>query len=166
MVDDTDDIVLEESTDEGDTGTPEQKLKKLRDKLRAAQTEATTNLAGWQRAKADYVNLMKRMRDTDAELGHKGTALARDIISVFDSIEAAGLESVLRQLDSTLERHSIVRFAPPVGSSFDPTVAEAVATVATEDEALDNTIHSVMQSGYVHGELTLRPARVSVYHKQ
>lgn len=166
MGDDSDDIVLEDSTDEGDTGTPEQKLKLLRDKLRASQAEATTNLAGWQRAKADYVNLVRRMRDTDAELGHKGTALARDIISVFDSIEAAGLESVLRQLDTTLERHGIVRFAPVVGSVFDPTAAEAVSTVATDDDALDNTIHSVMQSGYVHGEQTLRPARVSVYHKQ
>jgi molecular chaperone GrpE len=166
MVDDTDDVVLEESTEDGDTGTAEQKLKQLRDKLRVAQTESATNLAGWQRAKADYVNLMKRMRDTDAELGHKGTALARDIIAVFDSVEAAGLESVQRQLDSTLERHGIVRFAPAVGSVFDPTLAEAVSTVATEDEALDNTIHSVMQSGYLHGDLTLRPARVSVYHKQ
>jgi molecular chaperone GrpE (heat shock protein) len=29
---------------------------------------------------------------------------------------------------------------------------------------MDNTIHGVMQSGYTLGDMTLRPARVSVNH--
>ncbi len=36
MSDDTDDVVIEESTEDGDTGTAEQKLKKLRDALHKA----------------------------------------------------------------------------------------------------------------------------------
>jgi molecular chaperone GrpE len=160
---DADDVTLEESTEDGDTGTAEQKLKVLRDKLKAAQNEAGENLAGWQRAKADYVNLMKRMRDADQELGRAGVAaLAREVIAVFDSIEAAGLESVLKQLDTALQRHGVTRFTPAVGDQFDPTREEAVSTVATENKTEDNTIHEVLQSGYLMGTLTVRPARVVV----
>jgi molecular chaperone GrpE len=177
MPDDIDDVVIEDSTEDGDTGTAEQKLKVLRDKLKVSQAEANDNLAGWQRAKADYVNLQKRMRDVEED-ARKGGAVSvvRDIVEVFDTLEAAqkaavagghdlgGLDILARQLMSALERHGVERYAPAVGDQFDPNLHEPMTAVATEDKTMDNTIHAVMQSGYALNGMTIRPARVTVFH--
>ncbi len=165
MTDDIDDVVLEDEDGEGHTGTPEQKLKSLRDKLRKAEHEAGENLAGWQRAKADYVNLQKRAREADASFGSAGIAAAlKEMIPIFDSIEASGQEALLKQLDSSLARLGARRHYPEQGAAFDPNKEEAVSVVATSQKEEDNTIHSVLQSGYTHSDVTIRPARVSVYH--
>lgn len=166
MSDDTD-IELEPEAEDGEsgTGTAEQKLKLLRDKLKAAQAEANDNLAGWQRAKADYVNLQKRMRDMEESLSRAGiAAVVGGLTDIFDSIEAAGHPAVLKQLDSALQRLGVTRLRPEPGTAFDPGVHEAVQGVATEDESKDNVIHSVLQSGYSADGIIIRPARVSVYH--
>lgn len=167
MTDEVDDVLIEEEDGEGSTGTPEQKLKALREKLKAAQGEAAENLAGWQRAKADYVNLSKRLREADEAMGRAGVALTvAQLIPVFDSIEASKHDATLKQLDATLQKLGIERYRPEDGSKFDPTKSEAVSTVATDDASLDNTIHSVMQSGYAEDGVAIRPARVTVYHKE
>jgi molecular chaperone GrpE len=164
-MDDVDDVTVESEDGEGSTGTPEQRLKILREKLKKAQAEAGENLAGWQRSKADYVNLQKRSRD-DLLLS-ADAAKARTLesfIPVFDSIEASAHEAVLKQLDSTLERLGVTRYRPDILSHFDPHTMEAVTTVATEDETQDNVVHSVLQSGYRSGDSIIRPARVTVYN--
>lgn len=162
---DADDVILEAEDGEGSTGTAEQKLKQLRDKLHKAESEATENLAGWQRSKADYINLQKRSRDELVALeGRVQSAVVEELLPVFDSIEASGQDVVLKQLDQTLERLGIRRFRPELGSVFDPTKHEAVSAVATNQSSEDNTVHSVMQSGYAQGDMTIRPARVTVYH--
>ncbi len=167
MPDEVDDVLIEAEDGEGSTGTPEQKLKALREKLKRAEAEAGENLAGWQRAKADYVNLQKRFREADGALSRAGVALTvSQLIPVFDSVEASGHEATLKQLDAVLEKLGVKRYQPLVGQKFDPTREEAVSTVATSDAAVDNTIHSVMQSGYAEGSVTIRPARVIVYHKE
>jgi molecular chaperone GrpE len=166
-MDDIDDVVIEDSTEDGDTGTPEQKLKQLRDKLKAAQAEANDNLAGWQRSKADYVNLAKRMREMEESMTRAGSiGVVGGLVDVFDSIEASGHPAILKQLDAALARLGVTRFRPDTGTSFDPNVHEAVSAVATSEKSEDNTIHSVMQSGYAQADITVRPARVTVYHFQ
>ena len=164
MTDDIDDVIIEDSTEDGDTGTPEQKLKQLRDKLRKVETEAGDYLAGWQRAKADYVNLQKRSRDDLAQLSDVAVVrVLEELIPVFDSLEASAHESVLKQLDTILSKLGVSRARPATGSVFDPAIGEAVSTVATEDISKDNTVHSVLQSGYVRGGIVIRPARLTVY---
>lgn len=164
-MDDTDDVVIEDSTEDGDTGTPEQKLKVLRDKLKRADTEAADNLAGWQRAKADYINLQKRSRE-DLELlsARAAGSIIEELIPVFDSLEASAHDAVVKQLDQALLKLGVTRLRPSVGETFDPAVHEAVQGVATDEKTKDNTIHSTLQSGYIIGGITSRPARVIVYH--
>lgn len=162
---DADDVILEAEDGEGSTGTPEQKLKQLRDKLRTVEAEAAENLAGWQRSKADYVNLQKRARDDVLQLSEvTKSKIIETLVPVFDSIEASGQETILKQLDSTLERLGVTRYRSEHGATFDPMSEEAVSTVATEDESQDNKIHSVLQSGYKSGDVIIRPARVTVQH--
>lgn len=165
MTDDSADIEIEDSTEDGDTGTAEQKLKLLRDKLRRAEAEAGENLAGWQRAKADYVNLQKRSREDFALVQDSGVSgTLAELAPVFDSIQASAHEAVIKQLDAALVKLGAERYQPNVGDVFDPNIHEPVSTVATSDQSLDNTIHSVLQSGYRRGTGIIRPARVTVYH--
>ncbi len=167
MSDDIDDVTLEPLSDDGESeaGTPEQKLKQLRDKLRKAEAEANDNLAGWQRAKADYINLQKRMRDIEGTLSKAGVAaVIVGLVDVFDSIEASGHPAILKQLDASLGRLGVTRSSPKVGDAFNPELHEPVSAVATSSNVEDNTIHSVLQSGYSLEGVTLRPARVSVFH--
>jgi molecular chaperone GrpE len=178
MTDDSDDITMEPSDDEGIEGTAEQKLKVLREKLKIAQTEANEHLAGWQRAKADYVNLQKRMRESADESSRSGlTALAEELLPVYDSLEAAlalapegelgkGLQATMRQLEASFKAHDIHKMPVEVGMPFNPHLHEPVGTVATNTESEDNTIDRVLQNGFQIGQLILRPARVVVKHFQ
>ena len=50
------DVVFE---DENDENTPLQKIKKLREELKKCTEERGEYLAGWQRAKADFINQKK-----------------------------------------------------------------------------------------------------------
>jgi len=146
--------------------------------LKQAKAEAAENLAGWQRSKADYVNLSRRARDESALQARNGVArVARSVIAVFDSLEAAlkgakaegssetltaGLEQVARQLESALSEHGVKRFAAQKGDALDLERHEPIHTVATEREVEDNTILETLQSGYEVDGVTVRPARVSV----
>lgn len=160
-----DDVVIEESTEDGDTGTAEQKLKKLRDALHKAQAEANDNLAGWQRTKADFVNLQKRSREDFTVMQEAGiTTTVEALIPLFDSVEASAHEVVLKQLDAALQKLGVERYRPTQGDQFDPNMHEPVSAVATEDASLDNTVHTALQSGYKRGDALLRPARVTVFH--
>lgn len=171
----SDDIIIEEEGEYSE-GTPEQKLATLRDELREVKKERDEHLAGWQRAKADYVNLERRLREVrDAVEGETKAKVIMSVLKAFDSLEAAlkafktsedvaiGLSGVLRQADDSLKEHGIVRFTPNAGDPFDPILHEPVQILATETEKDDNTISETLQSGYRTEERTIRPARVSVF---
>ncbi len=166
----SDDIVIEESNEEGDEGTAEQKLKKLRDELKEVKKERDLNLAGWQRAKADYVNLERRMRSLGDELSKSATrSAAVGFIPVLDSLEAAAadnpaLNAVLKQADESLKAHGIARYVPRPGEVFDPARHESIQVLATQKAEEDNTVSSVLQSGYALGDVIIRPARVIINH--
>jgi molecular chaperone GrpE len=170
MSDQDNDVVVEETSDDGDEGTAEQKLKKLRDELKEAKQERDANLAGWQRAKADYINLEKRMRVAGAEATQSAArAVALGFIPALDSLEAAaqgdpGVVAILRQADEALKAHGIVRFTPQTGELFDPARHESVQVLATALPAEDNTVSACLQSGYELGGVIIRPARVIIKH--
>jgi len=179
MTDTHDDITLEPEED-GAEEKADSRIKKLRDELKKAKSEAAEYLAGWQRSKADYVNLSRRVREQEESHMNDGVArMAKSVIAVFDSLEAArisaekaegavydGIEQVIKQLEAALKEHGIVRFAPDSGAPFDPSRHEPVLTVATEREMDDNTVLETHQSGYEIGSTVIRPARVSVTHYQ
>lgn len=169
-----DDIVLEEG-EEGEKNASE-KLSRVKRELVQAKKERDENLAGWQRAKADYINLERRLREV-RESSERDAAkrLVEGFVTAFDAFDAGSkaleghkevsdhLKMVSKQFNDALKNAGIERFAPEAGDSFDPLRHEPVQTLATEDEKADNTISECLQSGYAFGEHVIRPARVSVF---
>lgn len=175
---DSDDIVVE-SEDDGAEEKADAKLKRLRQELKKAHHERDEYLAGWQRSKADYINLSRRVREEDRAQERLGAArIARGVIAALDSIEAAknapnhnaaaieALEPIGRQLQDALCELDVTRFTPVPGDRLDPARHEPIQTVATDDENEDNTVSETLQSGYAVGDTVIRPARVAVNHYQ
>jgi molecular chaperone GrpE len=144
-------------------------IKKLRERLSKAIEEKQQYLDGWQRAKADFVNLK---RDEDTRREHTQVrltaSLAEDLIPVLDSFEMARkhapgkeLELLQKQLLDALKKMGIERFGEE-GEPFDPHRHEALREVTVDTADKDHTIVSVERSGYSIGEHIIRPAQVSV----
>jgi len=176
------DVVFEDSTEEGETISAGNKVKKLQDRIKELEKEKTEYLDGWQRARADYANLQKsteedkkRMRSLFEE------SFIEELLPTVDSFLMAmsnkeawekvdpawrtGVEYIYNQLMNTLEARGLKVFGE-VGETFDPARHEAVGEETTEDAKLDHKIAKVNQKGFMLGESILRPARVIVYAKK
>lgn len=174
-----DEIIFE---DEDTAGDPAGQLKKLRDKLKKAEADKGEYLAGWQRSKADYINLEKSSAKARAEaIAFAKERVLSDIISVADSFDMAfankeawekapsdwriGVEYIYNQLVGILSEHGLSKI-DLVGQDFDPNIAEAIGTEPTDDPAQDHQIASVLKPGYQMGDRVIRPAQVKIYKLQ
>ncbi|MEY2986085.1 MAG: hypothetical protein RJB24_314 [Candidatus Parcubacteria bacterium] len=139
--------------------------------------ESAYNLAGWQRAQADYQNLRKeseQFRIDSIKLSNK--ALIENLIPVFDNFAIAtkhlpedlqnnnwvqGIVYIYKQLQDILITEG-VEIINPMGEIFDPNIHEAVETVEAEDSEKQNLIIEVLQVGYKLNGTLIRSARVKV----
>ena len=173
------DLVYEDSTEDGDALPTKDVVKKLRADLKQARKEKEEYLTGWQRAKADYVNLQKSEGEKYKELRtHVTTAMIEDLLPVLDSFDMAmsnkeawekvdanwrnGIEYIRSQFYRVLEDNNVAPINQ-IGVKFDPNLHESISSTETSDESKDHTISSVTQSGYKIGDKIIRPARVVVF---
>lgn len=174
-----DDVVFEESTEEGAELSAKEQIKKLKEQIKGLQKEKAEYLDGWQRARADYANLQKT---TDEDRKRMRSLIEENFIEeilptvdsflmamsnkeAWEKVEPAwrtGVEYIYSQLMNTLESHNLKLFGE-AGETFDPSRHEAVSEEETDDGALDHTVSKVIQKGFLLGESILRPARVVVY---
>lgn len=145
--------------------------------LEQIKEESAYNLAGWQRAQADYQNLKKeseKSRLDSIKLANK--ALIENLIPVFDNFALAtkhlpnelqdnswvqGIVYIHKQLQDILIAEG-VEIIDPVGETFDPNIHEAVDSIEIEDMSKQNTIIEVLQVGYKLNGSLIRSARVKV----
>lgn len=170
--DDADDI-LEEEEQVND------KLKKLRETLKKCEAERMEYLTGWQRARADYINLTREHNESRKNFGvYADEAFFNDLLPVLDSFSMAfsnkeawerapkewrtGVEYIHWQLLKALENHHIVEFIAKKGDEFDPNTHESVGTVPVNDKELDHAVIEIVKNGYKMGERVLRPAQVKL----
>jgi len=120
------------------------------------------------RTAAEADNARKRAQ-TEAANAQKYALerFANGLLPVLDSLEAAvrsadlsGVELVLRQLATALDKANIREVNPAPGERFDPYRHQAMAAVESNTEP--NTVVSVMQKGYTLADRVLRPALVTV----
>lgn len=171
---------IEETDEEGLELSSAEKLKRLKKKLRDCDKERIENLTGWQRAKADFVNLKKRSaEDTERQILSARQSIIETFFPVIDSLEAAmkdkawedasdswrsGVESIFKQFVSALKSVGVTEI-DCLGKDFDPHLHTSVAIKETDDKNKDNIISEVIQKGYIFssGEV-IRSPKVVVFH--
>ena len=178
---DEEDISFEENTEDRAPEGAEMggKLKKLRDELKACHSERSEYLAGWQRAKADYLNLKKEGEAGRGEIAKWAKeGVLTDLFTIADSFELAfgnkeaweqapenwrkGIEYIYNQLQTIFRDHGVEEISPKVGDKFNHAEQEPIGTVPTESEAEDDEIAEVIKKGYkLHGKI-VRPTSVKV----
>ena len=150
-------------------------LKRLRDELKKAQAERGEYLAGWQRTKADFINLRKRDEEEKQQFATFAAGkFAEDLLPTLDGFEQAiahkesndtwrsGIEQIHQHLDSVLKKNGLEKFGT-VGDAYNPEFHEGVATMPAINGEKEETVAEVLQAGYKFKGRVLRPARVKVF---
>lgn len=145
----------------------------LQRKLEEAERARDEYLAGWQRAKADFVNYKKDEMQRLEEIAKYGTEdLIRECIGVMDNFDLGiralekqgpvekGVYMIRAQIEDMLRRRGLERIPMAPGDVFDPMHAEAIAEVPAE--LPQGAVVEEIEAGYrLHGKV-IRPARVKV----
>lgn len=132
-----------------------------------------------RRARADYVNLQRRMEaQSETVRDAAKQEFAKDILGVLDDLDKAiehsregvdcagiidGLEMVRRNFLKALAKNEIEPMEAE-GLPFDHNLHHAIAEHPTDDAA-PGTVYAVAQKGYTAGGKMLRPAHVVVAKK-
>jgi molecular chaperone GrpE len=132
------------------------------------------------RLAAEFDNYRKRITRERADLTDRAQAnFVAKLLDVLDDMDRlvasdpatplpalrAGLSAVDRKLWKDLEEAGVERI-DPAGSTFDPSLHEAVSTIPAPDPSLDHTVSATFQPGYRFKGVLIRPARVQVYSDQ
>jgi molecular chaperone GrpE len=143
-------------------------LKKVKEKLKAAEEKAKEYLDGWQRERAEIANARKRDEDARGEFVKFANAgLIEQLMPVLDSLQLAvshgekGVEAIQNLLLKTLKQNGLDELNP-VGEMFDPRQHEAVGMIQTDKENEDHKILEVVQKGYILAGKIIRPAKVRI----
>lgn len=152
---------------------PEPTVADLKEQIEEMTTQRDEYLAGWQRAKADFINYKKEEVKKLEDIARYGSGdLIKDLISVMDNFDLAlrtlekagpvekGIYLIRTQIEDILKKRGLVKIEIKPGDMFDPAVAEALSEV--DAEAPPGTIVEEIEPGYRLHEKVLRPARVIV----
>lgn len=170
-----DDFVFEED-DESDS--PDERIKRLKKKIKELSKEKQEYLDGWQRAKADYINYRKdqdKMRQEIVKFAKED--LLMELLQLADSFEMAfankeawnaapenwrkGIEYIYSQLQSIFKFNGMEEINP-LGQPFNPENQFSIATIEVTDPKQDNIVLEVMKKGYSLAGKNIRPAQVKV----
>lgn len=175
----TSDEATAEATPDTQQTAPEavSETDQLKADLATANQKADDFEDKYLRAEAEIQNMNTRFKKERAQLlKYEGQDLAKDILPVIDNLERAlaidvsdkngeqlkkGIQMVYDHLERTLKEHQVTEIAAQ-GVIFDPTIHQAVQTVAVEGDQKPETIVKVLQKGYCLKDRVLRPAMVVV----
>lgn len=129
------------------------------------------------RLSADYHNFIRRSRtQLEAELQEQLLDVGKALVIVLDQLDHAleadpdktsnedllvGVKIVRDELLKALEGFDIKRLDAKRGQEFDPTRHEALMR-QEDDEIESNHIVAQLQPGYILGDKTIRPAKVTL----
>lgn len=178
-----DDVVFEETAEGEGEALSKDKIKKLRDDLKAANAEKADYLANWQKERADFINYKKGEDERRKQsLEYARESMTEELLPVLDAYDMMsankeawekvdkawrqGVEYIHSQLLKVLADNGISEISPKEGDAPDSTLHDMIGTIPTDDAAKDHTVASVMQKGYKMSSRVIRPARVKVYEKK
>lgn len=140
------------------------------------EARAAEYLAGWQRAQADYQNLLRQTEKDKHDIGTfaKASVLVQ-LVPILENFRRAfqhvpdgeksaewlkGLGHTMKQLEQLLASNGLEEI-PAAGEQFDPHVHEAIAREKREGIA-SGVILTVLESGWKLGDDVLVPSKVVV----
>ncbi len=148
-------------------------IETLRKALTEARAKAEANLAGWQRAQADFINYKRRSEQEKEELTKFANAiLILNLLPILDDLERAftsipprlaklswvdGIKLIERKLWATLEAQGLSPIKA-LGKPFDPQLHEAVR----QDKGKEGIVIEEVQKGYQIDDRVIRPTMVVV----
>ena len=164
MQNDKDDIIEDEVVEEGGLND---KIKKMREELKLCQKEKAEYLAGWQRAKADFINARRDEEKNRAEFTKfAAEKVLLEILAVADSLKLSGSadsKPIYNQLVDILKKEGVEPIEA-LGKKFNPLEHEALDKKEVLDEKEDNMVVEELQKGYMIHNRVLRPSKVKVGH--
>jgi molecular chaperone GrpE len=148
-------------------------IESLKQALAEEKTKAETNLAGWQRAQADYINYKRRAEQEKEEVSQFANAiLVLNLLPILDDWERAlaaipddqadlswveGIRLIERKLRGVLEAQGLSPIEA-VGQPFDPNLHEATM----QGKGKEGIVIEELQKGYKFRERVIRPSKVVV----
>ena len=153
-----------------------EKEKKLLKELEEVKKEAQDNLAGWQRAQADYANFKKETEERQKDvIEFANAAFMAEILPVYNNFKLAvehipedsknvdwviGVMNIKNQLQEFLKKYKIEEIKS-IGEKFDHNLHEAIAS-EENDKYESGVIFAEVQPGYTLDNKILIPAKVKV----
>ena len=161
------------SGDKGDIPAAQTEPADLAKKLAECEQMREEYLAGWQRAKADFINYKKEeVRRAEEIAKYQTEDFIYDMIGVLDNFDLGlaalekqgpvekGIYLIRAQLMDIMKRRGLERMPVKPGEQFDPVWAEAIAEGDSELPA--GSILEEIEPGYRLHQKILRPARVKI----
>ena len=169
----------QEDSEEGLTSDVEQgvaeaeDIEVLKQALAEEKAKVEANLAGWQRAQADFINYKRRSEQEKEEISKfANAALMLNLLPILDDLERAlvsippklvgftwveGISLIERKLRASLEVQGLSQIKA-LGEPFDPNLHEA----AMYAKGKEGIVIEELQTGYKLHDRVIRPTMVVV----
>lgn len=145
----------------------------LKEALEKCERGKSEYLAGWQRAKADFINYKKdELRRLEEVARYGNEELISELITVLDNFDLGlsalekagpvekGVYMIRSQIEDILKKRGLEKIHIKIGELFDPAVSEAIAEA--ESDKPPGTVLEEIEPGYRLYDKILRPSRVKV----
>ena len=142
-----------------------------KNKIRSMDEEQRDEyLAGWQRAKADFINYKKEEFAHLQEVAKYGSEdLIKDMVSVMDNFDLGlramekagpvekGIYLIRSQMEDILKKRGLAKMEVKIGDMFDPATMEAMTEI--ENDLPHGAVVEEIEPGYRLHEKVLRGDR-------
>jgi molecular chaperone GrpE len=145
----------------------------LERKLADAERQRDEYLAGWQRAKADFINYKKEeMAHLQEAVKYGSEDLIKDFVSVMDNFDLGlralekagpvekGIYLIRSQIEDILKKRGLQKVEIKTGDRFDPSTMEAMTEMPSD--LPPGVVVEEIEPGYRLYEKVLRASRVMV----
>lgn len=166
---------MNDATNDGQEPKNQEMVFAVKEELEQLKRERDEYLAGWQRAKADFINFKRDAEKLSVEI-QKFTRedFVYQLLPILDHFALAeahlpadrksdewvkGVIAIKTELAEILKREG-VEMIEAVGKPFDPQFHESIGTL--EAEGPENVVIEEVQRGYSLNGRVLRPAKVKI----
>jgi len=147
--------------------------------MKKSPTKKNTDESNYQekyhRALADYQNLLRQSaKDKSDIIKYSNEQLLNELLPVYDFLKlslahsedndplASGLKYVLQEFKKVLTGAQVNEIKT-INENFDFKTMEAVETIESNQEEMNDKVAKELQPGYTLLDKVIRPARVAVY---